>query len=130
MPRFGKASERRLSTVHPDLQLVMRVAIRYFDFTVIYGFRTEKAQARAYKAGRSKAEWPKSKHNKRPSSGIDIAPWPVQWEDTESFVYLAGFIMAIAQNLGIAIRWGGDWDSDRQVFDERFRDYGHFELAD
>jgi hypothetical protein len=30
--------------------------------------------------------------------------------------------------MGIAIRWGGDWDQDGFVADERFLDMPHFEL--
>ena len=29
---------------------------------------------------------------------------------------------------GVEIRWGGDWDSDTQVKDNKFDDLVHFEL--
>ena len=29
--------------------------------------------------------------------------------------------------MGIKIRWGGDWDSDTQVNDNKFDDLVHFE---
>jgi peptidoglycan L-alanyl-D-glutamate endopeptidase CwlK len=31
--------------------------------------------------------------------------------------------------MGIAVRWGGDWDHDGKSKDEQFLDLGHFELC-
>ena len=30
--------------------------------------------------------------------------------------------------MDINLRWGGDWDQDTEVKDNRFDDLGHFEL--
>jgi hypothetical protein len=30
--------------------------------------------------------------------------------------------------MGIELRWGGDWDQDFEVKDNRFDDFPHFEL--
>ena len=44
---------------------------------------------------------------------------------------LAGFILCIAAQKGIKLRWGGDWDNDFDTRDEgRFRDLPHFELLE
>lgn len=129
MPRFSNRSKMALETCHPDLQKVFTEAIKHIDFMVLEGHRGQEAQDKAWRSGYSKVRWPNGKHNKNPSLAVDIAPYPIAWGDTERFVYFAGYIMGIASQLGIKLRWGGDWDQDTQVTDERFRDYGHFELV-
>ena len=42
--------------------------------------------------------------------------------------YFAGVVKGIASQMGIGIRWGGDWDMDTEVKDNRFDDLVHFEL--
>lgn len=135
MPKFGAESIKQLATCHPDLQVVMKEAIKYIDFSVLEGHRGQAAQEAAFAAGNTKLHWPNGKHNKSPSLAVDIAPYPLNWNDTERFVYFAGHIMAMAKMLLAQgkithfVRWGGDWDTDSQVKDESFRDYGHFELV-
>lgn len=128
MPKFSNLSKAALATCHPLLQQVMEEAIRHIDFTVLEGHRGKEAQNKAFDDGFSKVRWPNGKHNKTPSLAVDIAPYPIVWNDTERFVYFAGFIMAIAAMKGIPLRWGGDWNRNTQVKDEKFRDWGHFEL--
>ena len=130
MARLGKGSMKALSTCHPDLQLVARMVITYIDFKVIVGHRGRQAQNRAYNAKpqQSKLKFPEGKHNKKPSEAFDLAPYPIDWDDTMRFIFLAGFILMAANVLGIRMRWGGDWDSDTQLKDNRFNDMGHFEV--
>ena len=40
----------------------------------------------------------------------------------------AGFVMGIATGMGIDIRWGGDWNQNDQVKDNKFDDLPHFEV--
>jgi peptidoglycan L-alanyl-D-glutamate endopeptidase CwlK len=129
MARFGKGSKIQLETLHPWLQEILTEAIKYVDFTVLEGHRGQEAQDQAYKLGFSKIRWPHGKHNSSPSLAVDIAPYPIVWADTERFVYFAGWIMAIAAQKGTPLRWGGDWNRDTRVKDEKFRDWGHFELT-
>lgn len=81
-------------------------------------------------------KWPKSKHNKCPSCAVDIAPYdaspvgPVNWQDRERMTLFAGFVLATAKQMGISIRWGGDWDKDTQVLDNTFDDLVHFEIVE
>ena len=127
MASFGPASQRRLSTLHPDLQDILEEVVKFFDFTVISGHRGRDEQDEAFATGHSKKRWPESKHNTEPSDGVDIAPFPIDWADARRFCYLAGFVMAKAKQMGIRLRWGGDWDMDTEVKDHRFSDLGHFE---
>lgn len=134
MPSFGKASLKQLQTLHPDLQRLLNEAIKYFDFSIVEGFRNKEAQNRAYAKGLSDKKWPNGKHNKKPSLAVDIAPYPIDWSDerraTERFVLLAGFVLCLASQLGLNIRWGGDWDQDEDTRNEQgLRDYPHFELV-
>lgn len=145
MPKFGQLSEARLATVHPDLVTVCRTVIVYMDFTIVRGWRSQHAQHAAFVSGASKLDWPHSRHNHtepdeqgivRPCSlAVDITPYHAQgkptidWLQTEDFVLLAGRMLQAADLLGTPIRWGGDWNRNNETKDERFRDYGHFELA-
>ena len=42
--------------------------------------------------------------------------------------YFGGFVLGTAEEMGIDIRWGGDWDSDRDLDDQSFDDLPHFEV--
>lgn len=129
MPRFSNRSKAALETCHPELQRLLNEAIRHIDFSVLEGHRGKEAQNDAFRRGYSKLPWPHGKHNSTPSLAVDIAPYPIDWKDTERFVLFAGFILGLASQMGLAVRWGGDWDRDYRVKDERFRDLGHFELV-
>ena len=107
----------------------MNESIKVIDFSIISGHRNEEQQDAAHAAGMSQKLWPDSRHNSNPSEGIDVAPYPIAWSDTERFVYMAGIIMGIAHTMGISLIWGGDWDRDTEVLDEKFRDFGHLEVV-
>ncbi len=119
----------RLTTVHPDLQAVCHAAIKFIDFKVIAGRRGEEAQTAAYESGNSQVPWPESTHNTDPSEGIDVAPFPIAWDDRERFTLLAGVMLGMAFLMEIELRWGGDWNQDTEVKDNKFDDLGHFELV-
>lgn len=129
MPSFGRRSRERLDQCHPDLQRVMERAIKLYDFTILTGHRHQVEQDAAYAAGTSGLRWPHSKHNRSPSLAVDIAPWPINWDDLNRFYFLAGAVMSAAQAEGVRLRWGGDWDMDYDFGDEKFRDLPHFEIV-
>lgn len=85
MPRFSKLSKERLATCHPDLQAVCNELIKQYDFSVLEGHRGEQAQNMAYKKGNSRVKWPNSDHNKTPSLAVDIAPYPIDWDNIYRF---------------------------------------------
>ena len=133
MPKFGKTSLEQRKTLCKELQQVFDEVIKTFDFTITEGFRDKAAQDIAYAKGLSKVRWPNGKHNKKPSDAADIYPWPIDWTNkeanTQRSVYLAGYVMCTAERLGIQLRWGGDWNGDKDTRDEKFRDLGHFEVV-
>lgn len=85
MPKFSKISKERLATCHPDLQAVCNELIKQYDFSVLEGRRGEQAQNAAYKQGTSKVRYPHSAHNKIPSLAVDIAPYPIDWQNISRF---------------------------------------------
>jgi peptidoglycan L-alanyl-D-glutamate endopeptidase CwlK len=96
---------------------------------VLEAYRDEQSQNMAYASGRSKLQYPASKHNRIPSEAIDISPYPYDPTNTSKFYYFAGYVMALAKNMGIKVRWGGDFNQNLDPKDDKFKDLFHFELA-
>lgn len=130
MPKFGAQSLKHLQEAHPELQRLFHEVIKVVDCSVIEGFRSKEEQDKAFYAGKSKVKWPNSKHNNTPSLAVDVAPYPIDWNDTAKFYYFAGIVLGIASQLGIKIRFGGDWDRDHSLHDQAFFDLVHFELVE
>tara|TARA_R110000787_G_scaffold44344_1_gene108873 strand:+ start:447 stop:842 length:396 start_codon:yes stop_codon:yes gene_type:complete len=130
MPKFGSRSKSRLKTCDTRLQDLFNEVIKHFDCSVIQGHRGKEDQNKAFKEGKSKLKYPNGNHNKSPSKAVDVAPYPINWNDRERFTYFAGYVVGIASQMGLKIRWGGDWDMDTEVKDNNFDDLPHFELRD
>ena len=128
MPKFGRTSRKRLETCDEDLIFLFEEVVKYFDCTVLEGHRSKRLQNKYFKEGKSKLKFPDGNHNKKPSTAIDVVPYPIDWEDRERMTYFAGFVKGIAIMLGIPIRWGGDWNSNNDLKDNNFDDLPHFEL--
>jgi len=135
MPKFGSRSRENLYESHPDLQRLFSEVIKYYDCSVIEGYRGKVEQDNAFYSGKSKLKFPNSKHNRRPSEAVDVVPWfkeepHIRWNDKMKFYEFAGFVQGIAKILGIKIRWGGNWDMDDELSDQSFFDLPHFELLE
>ena len=128
MPQFGTKSKSKLSTCIPELQEVFNEVIKTVDCSVLEGHRSKDKQNALYKEGKTKVTYPKGRHNSSPSRAVDVVPYPIDWDDRERFTLFAGFVLGIAKSKGIDLRWGGDWDQDWYVHDNRFDDFPHFEL--
>ena len=128
MPRFSKRSLKRLGTCDERLQELFKEVVKIFDCTVIEGHRSKERQNKLFDEGKTKVRYPQGRHNKVPSLAVDIAPYPIDWKDRERFTYFAGFVKGIASSMGMVIRWGGDWDNDTFVHDNRFDDFPHYEI--
>jgi peptidoglycan L-alanyl-D-glutamate endopeptidase CwlK len=128
MPHFSSRSLRRLATCHADLQAVFHAVIAHVDCSILEGHRPRERQQAALARGQSTLGWPDSKHNQCPSLAIDAAPWPIDWHDRDRFHLFGGVVLGIAKQKGIDLRWGGDWNGDFNVRDNRFDDLVHFEL--
>lgn len=131
MPAFGEHSLTQLATADSRLQQVFNKVIEYWDCQVLEGKRSEAQQIinvanKTSKTLDSKHVYPLGE----PSRAVDVAPYPVKWNDRERFYAFAGFVIGVAWTMGIKLRWGGDWDSDREFHDQSFYDLPHFELVD
>jgi hypothetical protein len=130
MPKFGTRSRNALKSCDKRIQLVFNEVITTVDCSVLEGHRGQVEQDKAYKEGKSKVKYPKGRHNQLPSRAADVVPYPIDWNDRERFTLFAGFVLGTAQQMGINLRWGGDWDKDWYVHDNMFDDFPHFELLD
>jgi len=130
MPRFSSRSKKRLATCDKRLQGVFKEVIKYVDCTILEGHRSKERQNKLFDKGRTKLRYPAGRHNASPSRAVDVTPYPVDWDDRERQTLFAGFVLGIAQARGLKLRWGGDWDQDFKVMDNRFDDFPHFEIRD
>lgn len=130
MANFSESSKKRLATCDDRLQKLMNEVIKYQDFTVLCGHRGKEEQDDAFRTGASTKRWPDSKHNRNPSPAIDVAPYPVDWNDKARFARLVGFIECIAMQQGLKLRWGGDWNGNMRTTDEKFVDMPHLEIVE
>ena len=128
MPKFGRKSKERLNTCDSKLQKVFNEVIKHVDCSVLEGHRSKDRQNKLFEEGKTKVKYPNGRHNRQPSSAVDVTPYPVDWKDRERQTLFAGFVIGVASQMGINLRWGGDWDQDFQVVDNRFDDFPHFEL--
>ena len=141
MPSFGTSSERKLSTADPELVEVPRLVMSWgvYDFTIIWGFRTNAEQMQAFLSGNSKKKdgsyHQVMKGGKPFSQAIDFAPWcllpngdmGIPWKDTHAFAVLGGMMIAAGEQLGIPIVYGADWDRDGLTKDQTLMDFGHIQ---
>ena len=136
---YSKNSRDRLDTVDPRLQRIFEKALQEFDHTIIQGYRTKEEQNKYFREGKSQLQYPNSKHNSYPSKAVDAGPYDssirnIPWNDREWFHYFAGYVMGIAAEQGIKLRWGGDWQrrfAPNRTYRERpFDDLPHFEIVD
>ena len=129
MPYFSKRSRERLATVDPALAGIFDEVVQAFDCTVLCGYRGEAEQNRAHAEGRSQLRYPESNHNSSPSWAVDVAPYPIDWEDVDRFRFFGFYVLGVAHARGVPVRWGGRWDGlpDGDPRRNGFADLVHFE---
>lgn len=131
MPEFSARSIEKLDTCHPLLRLLFKRVIEGYDCTVVWGFRDEATQNKFYQNGRSQKKWPDGPHNTYPSLAADVAPYingSVSYDIKQCYQF-AGYVLGVADMLGIQIINGGDWNRNRNIYDQTFNDLTHFQLA-
>lgn len=135
MPKFSQESFSKLSTCHIDLQAVFFEVVKTLDCEILVGHRGEQEQNDAFQSGKSKLDWPNGKHNSIPSMAVDVAPCPIDWGNTNEFIYFAGFVEGVSQRLKDegkithSLRWGGNWKMKMEILKQEFNDFCHFELV-
>ena len=132
MPKFSRRSKAHLDTCDPRLIRLFSEVVKHYDCTILEGQRTEERQRELVATGKSKTLF--SKHLAQPlSMACDVMPFPIRWDrvGAERARHFAGFVFGVASQLGIeGLRWGGDWDGDRDLRDQSFMDLPHYELLD
>lgn len=146
---FGPKSRAKLEGVHPDLVRVLELAISRspLDWMILEGVRTVERQHSLYGQGRSvaqlRAKGVDPRHSKPTMQtvtwtlnsnhfsgrAVDVVPYPVDWNDVGKFDAIAKCIFAAADELGVRVRWGADWDQDGNWRENKETDSPHFELA-
>jgi len=159
MYTFGRGSLLRREGLCVELQETADEAIKIIDFSIVCSVRFKEKQDLAFKNGTSHLKWPQSKHNIIPArpkaEAIDIWPYippfgalsghPSQIASIalmydidvqaacmfvyEAFARLAGVFQACAILKGYKTIWGGDWDNDGNLLDQKFNDLPHHELV-
>ena len=133
---LDERSEKRLEGVNPTLVSIVRRAAKRLPFSlfVVEGLRTRERQAELYAQGRTKpgkkVTWTlHSKHLE--GRAVDLAPLingAIDWADLSKFDAIAKAMQDAAKEVGVAVRWGGDWDMDGQPRERGESDSPHFEL--
>lgn len=122
----------------------MNEVIKHEDCSIIEGHRTQDVQNEYFTRKLTTVRYPGSKHNQMPSRAVDVVPYIKEMggavfpqEDDPKDVFLRktgacymflGYVKRIADEMGIKIRMGADWDSDRNLLDQKFHDLPHIEL--
>jgi len=134
--QLDERSEKRLEGVNDALVNVVRRAAKRLPFAlfVVEGLRTRERQAELYAQGRTKpgkkVTWTlHSKHLE--GKAVDLAPLingAIDWADLSKFDAIAKAMQDAAKEVGVTVRWGGDWDMDGQPRERGESDSPHFEL--
>lgn len=125
---LSKRSIKNLEMADERLVRLFTKVNEKFPCEVIESHRNEEKQNEMFSKKLSKVKWPNSKHNKKPSQALDVCPLPIDWNDKNQFILFAGYVLGIASEMGIKIRWGGDFNRNFKINDESFLDMPHFEL--
>lgn len=126
--------EHLLKGVKDPLVQILRLAASrvQFDVLVVEGVRSKETQNAYLAAGKTKTS--KSQH--LTGDAVDVVPCKVGqrgnaiplWNDRELMLVLRTEMFRAADELGILLRWGGDWNMNGEWRDEKFVDWVHWEL--
>ena len=152
MPKFSWRSKQKLATCHPDIQRVFDKVVQTVDCAILEGHRHEERQLELFLAKKTKVKWPQSRHNRKPSGAVDVVPWPIDWSFEGELVEAAlagdrkalmrvmhsiqrwamfiGYVLGVADEMGIKLVSGADWDRDFDLADQNFDDWPHFQLEE
>jgi len=150
MPEFSNRSRQRLATCRPEIQRVFGKVIQVVDCSILEGHRNKERQDLMLAKRQSKVPWPKSYHNREPSDAVDAIPWPIDWSFEQELLWAVqrgnrkavkrimhaiqrwamfiGYVLGVADEMGIRLVSGSDWDRDFDLADQNFDDWPHFQL--
>ncbi len=118
--KLSETGQKRLLECDERLRKIVNELLDHMDVSVLCGYRGEEDQNKAFQEGKSKLKFPMSKHNKKPSLAVDLAPFPIDWKDIGRFNRMLDKVQEIADKHKIKIRLGRTF---------KFKDYPHIELV-
>ena len=149
---FSDRDQQELNTCCISLIQLCTEVIKRYSCTVLCGRRGKEKQNKYYELKKSKVKYPDSPHNKVLSEAVDICPLPIpdNWGDISwklipkkhreqiqreikercKFYHFNGYVKGTADQMGIKIRQGHDWDSDNEFNDQTFDDLVHTETVE
>ena len=130
MYKYGKRSKSRMKGIDKRLREVLDHLIKIMDVTIIEGKRSAKTQQEYFIKGKSKLDGITKKSQHQIGKAVDLAPYPIDWNDRDRMHYMGGMLRGIGLMLGYKLRYGGDWDGDGQTKDNKFDDLVHIEIRD
>ena len=90
--KFSVKSKNILNSINPKLQKLFNEVIKYYDISIISGFRTVEEQQKLFKQGSSKCDGVNKISKHQTGNAVDIVPYPINWEDINKFCEVAGCI--------------------------------------
>lgn len=123
MPKLSASSQKRLDAAHPILKKLFTAVALEANITILDSQRGRAAQERAFVLGNSRAHFGQSAHNWSPALAMDVAPYPVNWDNIQRFKDLGVIVKRIAAKQGVAdkIKWGATFKG--------LADYPHWEVT-
>jgi len=132
--KLSNRSLRRLEGVNPKLINLLLLAIKRtpVDFGVAWmgGLRTAEEQNQLFKEGYSQRDGYEKISNHQLGDAVDLNVFvgSKMVESEKMLCLIAGVMFSCANELNIRVRWGGDWDEDGDIRDNKFNDMYHFEI--
>lgn len=123
---FSQKSLEKLNSVDLKLKFLAEEVLKIspFDFGITEGFRDRATQNKYFQDGKSKCDGINTLSKHQLGQAIDIMVYDENGKRTwqEKYYYqVAGVFKAVAKQMNINIRWGGDFKS--------IVDMPHFELC-
>lgn len=121
--RLG-AHQKLLDVERKAVKRFAKMGIPMFAHCVV---RTPSDQNRLYAKGLSNATGGQSPHQY--GLAFDLIHGTKGWELSQlQWDIVRHVVFETAASCGVKLRWGGDWDGDGDIHDQRLYDPAHFEL--
>lgn len=141
---FNPDPHNHLAGVHPKLIACVQAAAKTCaqPFLVVQGVRTAAQQAALYAQGRTTpgniVTWVTTSNHQVKADGfghaVDLAALDpakaggIDWSSTKDYSTMNDAMMAAAPGCGITLRYGGDWNGNKKLYEHGESDIDHWEI--